>query len=102
MAINADLHLGNVRASVGGVVVSTADPSVPIVIAKTKSYDFSITNNQTTFVLPELLKFPSDSQLYLNGVKQKYLEDYNINGLILNWFGVPMLSFFDLTIVYEV
>lgn len=61
---------------------------------------FSITNNQTTFTLNSIPIEPNKSKLYLNGVKQIYSIDYNINLSTLNWFGVSLSSDDILEIYY--
>lgn len=35
---------------------------------------------------------PDLSDLYLNGQKVRYLVDYNLNGPIVTWLGVPLVA----------
>jgi hypothetical protein len=49
-------------------------------------------NNQTTFLLSNTVEIVDKSQLFLNGVKQVYGVDYNIDNSIttLFWFGISL------------
>lgn len=42
-------------------------------------------NNEILFTLTNIPQFPNKSKVYLNGLKQQFGIDYNINLLILNW-----------------
>lgn len=58
------------------------------------------TNGQTVFTLPSTPAAPGNSLLFLNGIKQAYGVDYVIDGLILTWSSIALLTSDTLEIFY--
>lgn len=58
------------------------------------------TDNQGIFAVAIAPTKPQNSQVYLNGVKAVYSVDYNINGMIINWFGQPAIATTDYLEIY--
>lgn len=61
---------------------------------------FIPTNNQITFNLSDIPIAPSRSRVYLNGLKQRFGVDYNINSNLLNWFDIPLISSYILEVYF--
>jgi hypothetical protein len=61
-------------------------------ITSSNYQDFITTANQTVFALPITPSAPSKTRVYLNGLKQKFGLDYNINASILNWISSQSLQ----------
>lgn len=57
-------------------------------------------NNQTVFQLTGIPASPSKANVFLNGVKQTYANDFIINNVILTWLSIVNLSVSDILEIY--
>ena len=56
--------------------------------------------NQSSWTLSESATNPGLSQLFVNGQKQQYAIDYQINGLIVTWLGYALKSNWAIELYY--
>jgi len=52
------------------------------------------------FVLQGVAIQPNLSKLFINGVRYRYGLHYNINGAIVNWFGIAINPLWEIEIFY--
>lgn len=57
--------------------------------------------NQTVWTLTAVPTNPGISKFFVNGQKQRYAIDYQINGLILQWFGYTLKSNWTIEFYYH-
>lgn len=59
-----------------------------------------LTPSQTTWVLQQTPTNPGKSRFFVNGQKQRYAVDYQINGPVLTWQGYALKSDWTIEVYY--